>query len=330
MKNTDADMAVLGEGEITILELLNSLPDKKNVAGICYKPAGSPANRGKDANNQIIFTKPRPQMKNLDDLPLWDLTLWPTVKKDPYIKEILYSHSRGCYRDCSFCFRTTPKLSYKSVQKVKEELTELKKRHNFEFIYFVDLTWVIEKKRTLELCAVIEPLKVKWSCMTRVQNLDKEILAAMKRAGCDIILYGFESIDQDVLNKANKGTSENEIRDAINMTRNAGIKIGGLFIVGLPGETEQSLNKLFKFTQEIGDVTRVKYLSALPGTSIYEMGLKKGVIKDEVDHLRWLANETCQADDEFLNFTELSDETLRAAYRALNQRYVPGPRISGF
>ena len=320
MKNTGADIAVLGEGEITILELLNFLNDKKNVPGICFK----------DANNNIIFTKPRPQMKNLDDLPVWDLSLWPSVKEDTHIKEILYSHSRGCYRDCSFCFRTTPQLAYKSVQKVKEELAELKKRHNFEFIYFVDLTWVIERQRTLELCAAIEPLKVKWSCMTRVQNLDQEILAAMKRAGCDMILYGFESVDQAVLDQANKGTSEQEIRDAINMTRQAGIKVGGLFIVGLPGETKRSLDKLFEFTREMGDVTRVKYLSAIPGTDIYEQGVKKGIIKNEVEHLRWLANETCQADDEFLNFTGLPDEVLREAYRTINRRYAPGPRKEGF
>ena len=341
MNHSSADIGVLGEGEITILELLDllyapvplgvtssslsrsllcSMGDLKKVKGICYKGSG----------NEIIFTKPRPQMKNLDDLPVWDLSLWPAVRKDAHIKEILYSHSRGCYRNCSFCFRTTPKLTYKSVQKVKQELVELKKRHNFEFIYFVDLTWVIEKQRALELCAVIEPLKVKWSCMTRVQNLDKETLQAMKRSGCDIILYGFESVDQAVLDKANKGTSEQEIRDAINMTRAAGIRVGGLFIVGLPGETESSLNKLFEFTKEMGDVTRVKYLSAIPGTDIYESGLKNGVIKNEVEHLRWLAKETCQADDEFLNFTNLPDKTLRDAYRILNQRYAPGPRASGF
>jgi len=80
----------------------------------------------------------------------------------------------------------------------------------------------------------------------------------------------------------------------------------------------------------MGDVTRVKYLSAIPGTDIYESGLKNGVIKNEVEHLRWLAKETCQADDEFLNFTNLPDKTLRDAYRILNQRYAPGPRASGF
>ncbi len=320
MKNTRADIAVLGEGEITILELLDSINDLKRVQGLCFK----------DSAGNLVFTPPRPQMRNLDKLPLWDLTLWPSVKRDPYIKEILYSHSRGCYRDCSFCFRTTPQLAYKSVQKVKEELAELKKRHNVEYIYFVDLTWVIEKKRALELCAAIEPLKVKWSCMTRVQNLDEEILTAMKRAGCDIILYGFESIDQAVLDEANKGTSEQEIRDAIKMTRAAGIRVGGLFIVGLPGESKESLNKLFEFTKEMGDVTRVKYLSAIPGTNIYELGLKNGIIKNEVDHLRRLANETCQADDEFLNFTGLPDEVLREAYRTINRRYAPGPRQEGF
>jgi radical SAM superfamily enzyme YgiQ (UPF0313 family) len=321
LKHTAADLAVLGEGEAAILELMDLLaagaPGRINeIAGLCYK----------DKDGRLVFTPARAQMPDLSALPLMDLSLWPSVRKDPKVRELLFSHSRGCYRDCSFCFRTTPKLSYKSVGQVRAELAELKKRHDFEFIYFVDLTWAIEKRRALELCAAIEPLRVKWSCMTRVQHLDAEILSAMKRAGCEIILYGFESLDQAVLDGAKKGTSEKEIRQAIRMTRAAGIRVGGLFIVGLPGESVRSLEKLLEFTRETGDVTRVKYLSAIPGTGVYRAALETGAIKSELEHLRWLSREKGQPDDEFLNLSGLPDETLRAYYNEISALYQAGPR----
>lgn len=321
MQNTQADIAVLGEGEETILELMDLISNEETkgigkIAGLCYK----------DNSGKLIFTGKRPQMKNLNSLPAMNLSLWSQVKKNPKIKEILFSHSRGCYMNCSFCYRTTPQLSLKSVDKVRQELKELKAKHDFEFIYFVDLTFAIDKKRTLEICRVVKEFNVRWSCMSRVQNLDEEILRAMKEAGCQIILYGFESLDQEVLDKAHKGTSPEEIKRMLFLTRDAGIEVGGLFILGLPGETENSLNKVIEFIKDTSGACRVKYLSAIPGTEIYRTALQKGIIKDEVEHLRWLAEETGQIDDAFLNFTGLTDEELRQTYKTISSMYIKGPQ----
>ena len=325
MKNISADMAVLGEGELTILELMdlitnNNLGRINEIAGLCYK----------DSKGNLIFTQKRPQMEDLNSLPVMNLSLWPQVKKNPRIKELIFSHSRGCYMNCSFCYRTTPQLSLKSVEKVKQELTELKAKHDFEFIYFVDLTFVIDKQRASEICAVLKEFKVRWSCMTRVQNLDREILTKMKESGCQVILYGFESLDETVLKKAHKGISPMEIKEMMELTQSIGIQVAGLFIVGLPGETKESLSKVISFVKGRGSACRVKYLSAIPGTEIYRNALEKGIIKDEVQHLRWLCKEKGQVDDEFLNFTALPEEELRAAFKEITSLYIKGPQYEAW
>jgi len=323
MKNTAADIGVLGEGEETTRELMDAVSSGNTgelgkIPGLCYK----------DSSGDICFTEKRPQMADLESLPVMNLSLWPAVQKDKKVKEIFFSHSRGCYKNCSFCFRTTPQLSQKSLEKFRDELRELKKKHDFDFIYFVDLTFAIQKQRTLDICGVLKEFKVSWSCMSRVQNIDEEMLKAMKAAGCQIILYGFESLDQTILDNAHKGITPAEIRRMVKLTQDNGIQVGGLFIVGLPQETRESLRKVVDFIDETGSACRVKYLSAIPGTEIYRWALANGIIKDEVSHLRWLANEKCDKDDEFINFTQLPDEVIRDTYKEINSKYIKGPRCT--
>jgi radical SAM superfamily enzyme YgiQ (UPF0313 family) len=323
MKNTAADIGVLGEGEETTWALMDVISRGKmeelgTISGLCYK----------SAEGEVLFTPKRPQMADLESLPGMNLSLWPAVQKDSKVKEIFFSHSRGCYKNCSFCFRTTPQLSQKSIDKFRNELRELKKKHDFEFIYFVDLTFAIHKQRTLEICEVLKEFKTSWSCMSRVQNIDEEMLRAMKAAGCRMILYGFESLDQNILDNAHKGITPAEIRRMVKLTQDNGIQVAGLFIVGLPQETRESLKKVVDFIDETGSACRVKYLSAIPGTEIYRWALENGIIKDEVSHLRWLANEKCDKDDEFINFTQLPDEVIRDTYKEINSKYIKGPRCS--
>jgi len=320
MRNTRADIGVLGEGEITILELMDAFTRgvlakaARSIPGLCLRgPDGVP-----------LRTAPRLQLADLDLLPVPDFSLWG--RETNHLRQVIVSSGRGCHRNCSFCYRTTPKLGLKSPEKLGRELAVLKERHNSEFFQFTDLTFTFSKKRTLALCEVLKELRVKWWCMTRVRNVDAEVLDAMSDAGCDQILYGVETLSQAALDGAGKGFSEDETARAMRLTREAGITVGAAYVVGLPGETRETLAAAAAFASTLGTPARVKYLSAIPGTKVYSDGVASGVIKDELAHLRGLlARERGAADDEFLNLSGLPESVYREAYRDIESRYVPGP-----
>jgi radical SAM superfamily enzyme YgiQ (UPF0313 family) len=147
----------------------------------------------------------------------------------------------------------------------------------------------------------------------------------MREAGCDIALYGVESLGADILKEARKGNTENISIRAMQKTWDAGIRFGALLIVGLPGETEESLDHVCKWAEENNHVTRVKYLSAMPGTTVYSQGVRDGIIKSEVDHLNWLSIEQALHEDEFLNYNGLPEKVCREAYKRIYDAYQPGP-----
>jgi anaerobic magnesium-protoporphyrin IX monomethyl ester cyclase len=128
-----------------------------------------------------------------------------------------------------------------------------------------------------------------------------------------------------VLKGARKGSTENLAERAMHLTQEAGLRFGGLMIVGLPGETPESLEHMAKWSEMHRSITRVKYLSAMPGTTVYKQGLASGMIRDEVEHLRWLAIEQALERDEFLNYNGLDDGVMRQAYKRIYDSYCPGP-----
>jgi len=147
----------------------------------------------------------------------------------------------------------------------------------------------------------------------------------MRERGCDIVMYGFESITDEILGYFKKKVSKSQIVRAITLTRKAGLKTGGLFIIGGPGETMKSLNRTIEFCKKFKEVTRVKYMSALPGTPLYHDALKKGIIEDELEHLYFLSRERSVEEDEILNFTDVPEKELRRAYRAINRQIEVRP-----
>ncbi len=323
MSHTKADISVISEAEITIQELMEAFADGKwpeerlaKINGLWYRTAAG----------ELRHTPPRGQMKDLNSVPAMNLSLWPQAKGPLGLQpQIISSHSRGCKMDCTFCYRTTPQLREKSVEKVRAELKVYTEVYKTNFIMFADLTFTSDKRRTLELCEAIKEFKIHWGCMTRCTDADPEVLAAMRAAGCDIILFGVESLSPEVQKEARKGYTENLILRTVKNTQAAGIVFGGLTIVGLPGETEESLEHLCEWAEETQSITRVKYLSAMPGTNIYSDGLKRGIIRSEVEHLRWLSTEQAMVHDEFLNYNGLPEKVMRRAYQRISDSYCKGP-----
>ena len=322
MEHTKVDIAVIGEGELTILELMASYTKNEwkngleTVNGIMYR----------DREGGVCRTRPRGQMPDLDSLPRMRLDMWPQYHSPRGIQpQVISSYSRGCMMDCSFCFRTTPQVRLKSPAKLDEDLRWLKEQYNTNFVFFTDLTFAGYKKQTREICDVIEQNSLRWTCMGRCVDADRERLDAMRKAGCDIILFGVESLGAEALKNAHKPTTRNISIQAMHRSMEAGIRFGGLLIIGLPGETIDDLKVMVQWAEEFQSVCRVKYLSALPGTSIYRQCLSDGKIRSELDHVNWLSIEQGLHQDEFLNLNRLPESFVRDIYARIYRCYQPGP-----
>jgi radical SAM superfamily enzyme YgiQ (UPF0313 family) len=170
----------------------------------------------------------------------------------------------------------------------------------------------------------------RWTAFSRVTGLDEETLRLMQSKGLDIVLYGMESVSKAVLAGYHKGIAKSAMIDTIQLHRKCGVKIGGLFIIGAINDNHDSMAELVAFCTEFKEVTRVKYLSALPGTEFYRQCLRDGLITDEVQHLEWLSREQSVEEDieqpGFVKFTShLTKDELRAIYRDINYRIEVRP-----
>jgi radical SAM superfamily enzyme YgiQ (UPF0313 family) len=325
LETTGADMVVAGEGEVTLTELLDyfsgnqwamPLPD---ILGLTWR----------DNSGMIRTNAPRPQLTDLDVIPFQDFSVWERFH-DRDIPEIYLSYSRGCACNCTFCYRAFPLLNYKSIDRVKQEI-DYYSASGFRMAWWNDLTFVTDRTYVKRLMhRVFTDYQFRWTAFSRVTGMDEETLLLMKDKGLDIVLYGMESVSASVLEGYRKGISRSAMIDTIHLHRRCGVKIGGLFIVGSPEDNRESMSELTTFCSEFKEVTRVKYLSALPGTDFYRLCLQSGLITDEVRHLEWLSREQSLEDDidqpGFVKFTDhLTKEELRAIYRDINYRIEVRP-----
>jgi len=306
LDSTFADCAILGEGELTLIEFLDKYftqreSDFSNIKGMAYKNSG-----------HVYINPRRPQIKNLDNLPFLDYTIWPNYESILKNGQILISSMRGCPQECSFCFKTIPALRLKSLKRFEEEVAYLKKTTNFDYTWLNDLTFNIIEKRTMEVCRILKKYDVRYHCFARVQKVDKELVDVLKETGCLGIWFGIESYDQNVLDTNRKNIKIGEINKAVNIAQDAGLAVRGLFIVGLYGETQDSLEKMVNFIKESKFLPLVKYLVPFPGTSLYKYAVKTGKIKDTVEFLNMLSRRKIRDyDDEIINLTDLKEEVLR-------------------
>jgi radical SAM superfamily enzyme YgiQ (UPF0313 family) len=263
-------------------------------------------------------------LTDLDIIPFQDFSAWDRFK-DKEVPELYLSYSRGCACNCTFCYRAFPKLNYKSVERVKREI-DYYSSTGFRMAWWNDLTFVTDRTYVHRLMKTIfEHHQFRWTAFSRVTGLDEETLVMMKENGLDIVLYGMESVSSSVLESYHKGIAKSAMIDTIQLHRKCGVKIGGLFIIGAPNDNQESMDELVAFCNEFKEVTRVKYLSALPGTAFYRQCLRDGLITDEVKHLEWLSLEQSVEEDidqpGFVKFTShLTRNELRAIYRDINYR----------
>ncbi len=273
------DIVVYGEGDITLQEIVKNKP-LNSIKGIAYNKSG-----------QIIKNPPRPLIENLDNLPMpaWHL-FNPKMYMNP--KAIARESpvgtigtSRGCVYGCIYCNKSVfgRRFRAKSVSRVVDEFEFLLENGFKEIHVWYDM-FATDLKRAKEICDEIikRDLKFSWQleCGVRVNSVDEEFFRKCVKAGCYKVAFGFESGDDYILKTINKGTTIEQARNAVNWAKKAGMETSGFFMLGLPEDTIETMEKTIKFACSLGlDYAKATILVPLPSTAVFDDFEKKGLLK---------------------------------------------------
>jgi len=272
------DYIVVGEGDITFLELVDAIynnKDVKDVEGIVFKK-----------KDTIIKTKKRKFISNLDSLPFYD------IRKNPE-ETIWISTSRGCAYNCGFCTaKNVWGRSYrtKSVKKIVDEIEYYVNNFNKKYFGFMDDTFTYDKKRARDICKEIikRKLRIRWSVGTRVDCVDAKTLYWMKKAGCKRIDFGVESGSGMIRKNMNKNFKNEDVIRAFNLAKKYKIKTVAYMILGYKGESLGTIFQSIKVYNKIKPDTIITCPARLyPGTELYHDAKSQGLISDDY----WLSNK---------------------------------------
>lgn len=281
------DLGVLGEGEITFLEIVKTYSKNKDtrafrkIKGVALREKG-----------RIIETEPREFIENLDEVPFPARDLMPPLKNyhptPASYKRLplgVVMASRGCPMHCTFCDRAVfgNTRRSRSPRNVMDEVEELIEKYGAQEIRFFDDTFTLKKDFVFSLCDEMERrrLKFPWTCLTTVLTVTRDMLKRMREVGCWQVLFGLESGDDGMLKLLKKGNTVEANRRAVRWVQEAGLEVRADFIVGTPGETIESLNNTLNFAIEMNlDYAHFNKFVPLPGTEIYRKLIDQGYAFD--------------------------------------------------
>ena len=271
------DIVVRGEGEYTLAETVFAILDGRDlhsIKGISF------LSDGKIVNNQG-----RELVEDLDDLPYpaWQKFNLDLYKRYPmlgiYNKVILpIQASRGCPHRCIFCSQNTmyEKPRYRSIDSVLNEIEYMHNRFKVKHFGFNDAFFPFSIEHGLEFCERLMEKglhrKIQWITETRVDRVNETLLKKMKEAGLKLIMYGFEAGNQSILDSINKKTTLKQAEEAMYYTRKAKVKSLGLFMLGLPDDTEETCKQTIEFAMRLKpDVAKFNLTIPQPGSKLYEI-----------------------------------------------------------
>lgn len=341
-ENPSIDIVVVGEGEITFPELVDTLEKQEDIGkvkGICYR-----------RNNNLILTGARENIKDLDSLPfpardlvpykeyskmhLPDTGIVKRLSNVDVIAKCMYFlvnkrgiqpplpfsamiTSRGCPNNCYFCAIHSVwgyRYRMRSAKNVVDEIEFLVNTYNVKGILFEDDNISMSKKRMIEICKEIieRGIDIKWECPSGVYlpSLDEEVLQWMKRAGCYRLEFGIESGNQEVLDKIiMKKQDLDYVKKVIQMCHNLDIKMRGFFVLGLPGETKKTMADTLRFALGSGlPAAKLMIAQPWPGSRLYEDVIEKGMVTDDYDYV----NLRVRTDEPYIVTTDFSPQDVLA------------------
>ena len=326
-KNTLADypgidIVVTGEGEVTVAELLTVLHEPvrwREIKGLVFRD-----------EDGIVDTGPRELIRDLDTLPMPARHLLPMARYQALGFPVSIITSRGCPNQCIFCLgrrMVGQKVRFRSVPRVVDEIQALVEAGN-PFINIADDLFTANRKRVLSFCDEIlkRGLTFSWSVFARVNTVDEDILKRMKTAGCHAISFGVESGNPGMLKRVKKGITPDQVRRAAKACQKAGIRGHASFIVGLPGETRQTLADSLKLQKEIDIESAYHFLSPFPGTDVRENieGYDLTILTDDWDRYdanRAIVSTAALQPCEMNDFVDAFNTDIEAAWALAKERY---------
>jgi len=275
--DSNVDVTIVGEGETALLKTVKEKIRKGTVAG--------------------------ETVQNLDQLPAparhlidmnWYLRRGGIVFPD-WIRATSVITSRGCPNSCHFCINSKnamfgKKVRYHSAGYVENEVSELVSSYKTEGIFFVDDNFVQNSGRLLDICQRIKHFDLKWTCLSRVDTLSKQLLEVMKQSGCVTVGFGVESGSQRVLDGLNKNAKVESAIKAFDLCHDVGVKTWATIIIGSPEEQSEDIEMTNRLLQRIKpDYLEIFYLTPYKGTALYERAVEEGWIMRE--NTGWLNDE---------------------------------------
>jgi hopanoid biosynthesis associated radical SAM protein HpnJ len=271
----EIDFVVRKEFDYAVYEFANGKP-LEDILGISYLTNGS-----------VVHTPDRPEIQDLDSLPHVTEVYRRDLDVSKYnVPFLLYPYvslytTRGCPAQCTFCLWPQTLSGHpwrkRSTDDVAREMANAKTYWpDVREFFFDDDTFNIQKARTIELCSKLKHLKLTWSCTSRVTT-DYETLKAMKEAGCRLLIVGYESGDPQILKNIKKGATVERARQFTKDCHKLGLVVHGDFILGLPGETPETIRNTVAFAKELDvETIQVSVAHAYPGTELYDYAVKNG------------------------------------------------------
>ncbi len=276
----ELDLVIRGESEHAIVEIAEQ-KDYSNILGLAYRKSGR-VERNQD--------RPYIEVEDLDKLPFPARHLLNNhlyVAPDTGEPITMINTGRGCPHQCIYCAVTIAsgyKLKVRSPKNIADEIEECVKRHGISNFFFRADTFTWDEKWVVDLCQMIldRKLKIRWGCNSRVDTISGKRLEWMKKAGCWIIGFGIESGNQEMLDKMKKRAKLEDAEKAIALCKKYGVKTYGLFLIGLPWETRETVEQTIRFSQKLNpSFLDFNIAYPLPGTEYYRLAKEMGLFDDK-------------------------------------------------
>ncbi|HEX2952918.1 MAG TPA: radical SAM protein [Bacillota bacterium] len=283
------DFIIKGEGEITFAELAKG-GDPADVHGLVWRNG-----------TEVVENSPRELIPDLDVLPFPAYEKLKGFPRGYNLPLFSYAHfpgtsmvtSRGCLFQCSYCDRSVYKkgFRYNSAKYIYDHLNYLHQRFGIRHVNIYDDLFTTDEDRIVELCNLLKekPIDMQFNCALRVGFAPDSLLKMLKEAGCLMVSIGIESADPALLKKHKAGVTVDEVQDTVSRIQAAGLRAKGLFMMGLPGETVESIKRTSDFVISLGlDDMNMSKFTPFPGAPIWKTIREEGTFEDDWEQMNCL------------------------------------------